>query len=79
MFGFVNKNIFRHLKLEIASANKATKQSKLEVSVYHVNTQEGSPSHFSNKSYTIIIIFADNQFVHVIISNIMRQRLAALG
>ena len=41
--------------------------SQLDVSVYHVNTQEGSPSHFSNKSYTLIIIFADNQFVHVII------------
>ena len=41
--------------------------NKLDVSVYHVNTQEGSPSHFSNKSYTFIIIFADNQFVHVII------------
>ena len=40
---------------------------KLDVSVYHVNTQEGSPSHFSNKSYTLILIFADNQFVHVII------------
>ena len=24
--------------------------NKLDVSVYHVNTQEGSPSHFSNKS-----------------------------
>ena len=42
--------------------------TKLDVlSVHHVNTQEGSPSHFSNKSYTLIIIFADNQFVHVII------------
>ena len=40
---------------------------ELDVSVYHVNTQEGSPSHFSNKSYTLIIILADNQFVHVII------------
>ena len=40
---------------------------KLDASVYHVNTQQGSPSHFSNKSYTLIIIFADNQFVHVII------------
>ena len=40
---------------------------KLNASVYHVNTQEGSPSHFSNKSYTLIIFFADNQFVHVII------------
>ena len=40
---------------------------KLDVSVYHVNTKEGSPSHFSNKSYTLIIILADNQFVHVII------------
>ena len=37
------------------------------ISVYHVNTQEGSPSHFSNKSYTLIIILPDNQFVHVII------------
>ena len=42
-------------------------EDKLDVSVYLVNTQEGSPSHFSNKSYTLIIIFADNQFVHVII------------
>ena len=40
---------------------------KIDASVYHVNTQEGSPSHFSNKSYTLIIFFADNQFVHVII------------
>ena len=40
---------------------------KLDVSVYHVNTQESSPSHFSNKSYILIIILADNQFVHVII------------
>ena len=52
---------------------------KLDVSVYHVNTQEGSPSRFSNKSYTLIIIFADNHFVHVLSSNIMRQRLAASG
>ena len=37
---------------------------KLDVSVYHVNTQVGSPS---NKSYTFIIILADNQFVHVIL------------
>ena len=42
-------------------------KKKLDASVYHVNTQEGSPSHFSNESYTLIIIFADNQFVHVII------------
>ena len=40
---------------------------ELDVSVYHVNTQEGSPSHFSNRSNTLIIIIADNQFVHVII------------
>ena len=40
---------------------------KLEVSVYHVNTQEGSPSHSSNKSDKLILILADNQFVHVII------------
>ena len=39
----------------------------LDASVYNVNTQEGSPSHFSNESYTLITIFADNQFVHVII------------
>ena len=39
---------------------------KLDASVYHVNTQEGSPTHFSNESYTVIIIFADYQFVHVI-------------
>ena len=42
-------------------------RSQLDVNVYHVNTQEGSPSHFPNKSYTLIIIFADNQFVYVII------------
>ena len=42
-------------------------RSQLDVNVYHVNTQEGSPSHFSNKSYTLIIIFANNQFVYVII------------
>ena len=42
-------------------------ETQLDVSVYNVNTQEGSPSHFSNKSYTLIVIFADNQFVHVII------------
>ena len=41
--------------------------NELDVSVYDVNTQEGSPSHVSNRSYTSIIIFADNQFVHVII------------
>ena len=41
--------------------------SKLDVSVYHANTQEGFPSHFSNKSYTLITILADNQFAHVII------------
>ena len=35
--------------------------------VYHVNTQEGSPSHFSNKSFTLIIILPDNQFVNVTI------------
>ena len=40
---------------------------KLDVSVHHVNTQEDSSSHFSNKSYTFIIILTDNQFVHVII------------
>ena len=40
---------------------------KLDASVYHVNTREGPPSHFSNKSYTLIIILPDNQFVHVII------------
>ena len=38
-----------------------------DVNVYHVNTQEGSPSHFSNKSYTLIVILPANQFVHVII------------
>ena len=48
---------------------------KLDVSVYHVNTQEGSPSNFSNKSYTIILIFADNQFVRVIILSIADMRL----
>ena len=31
-----------------------------DVSVYHVNTQEGSPLHFSNKTYTLITILADN-------------------
>ena len=50
-------------KLERASELK----KKLDASVHHGNTQEGSPSHFSNKSYTLIIIFADIQFVHVII------------
>ena len=40
---------------------------ELDVSVHHVNTQEGSPSQFSNKSYTLIIIVAVNQFVHLII------------
>ena len=49
------------------SYKQVSMQIKLDVSVYHVNIQEGSPSHFSNKSYTLIIIFADNQFVHVII------------
>ena len=34
---------------------------KLEVSVYHVNIQEGSPSHFSNKSYTLIKILPDQE------------------
>ena len=42
-------------------------KKKLDVNVYHVNTQKGSPSHFSNKSYTFILFFADNQIVHVII------------
>ena len=44
-------------------------QLNLDVSVYHVNSQEGSPSHFSNKSCQLIIILPDydNQFVHVII------------
>ena len=40
---------------------------KLEVSVYHVNTQEGPPSHFSNKSSKLIKILPDHQIVHVII------------
>ena len=48
-------------------ASKFEKQDKLDLSVYYVNTQEGSPSHFSNRSYTLVIILADNQFVHVII------------
>ena len=46
---------------------KTLKKLDESVYMYHVNTQEGSPSYFSNKSYTLIIIFADNQFVHVII------------
>ena len=49
------------------SGGGRTQEKQLDASVYHVNTQEGSPSYFSNKSYTLIIIFADNQFVHVII------------
>ena len=48
--------------------------------VFTMYTQEGFPSHFSNKSYTLIIILPDNQFVYVILSsNIMRQRLPTLG
>ena len=42
---------------------------KLEVSVYHVNTQEGSPTNFSNKNEQLIKILRDNQFVHVIIES----------
>ena len=48
------------------------KPNKLEESVYHVKHPRRLPSHISNKSYTS----KDNQFVS---SNIMRQRLAALG
>ena len=29
--------------------------------------EEGSPSHFSSKSYQLIKILPDNQFAHVII------------
>ena len=47
------------------TANK--NRLKLDGSVYHVNTQEGSPLTFSKKIYTLIIISPDNQFVHVII------------
>ena len=31
-----------------------------DVSAYHVNTQGGSPLDFSNKTYTLITILADN-------------------
>ena len=41
--------------------------NQLDVSVYHLNTQEGSASHFSNKSYTLIIILSYNRSVHVTI------------
>ena len=39
---------------------------KLEICVYLVNTQECSPTHFSNKSYQLIVILADDRFVHII-------------
>ena len=55
-------------------------REKLDVHIYHVNTQEGSPSNFSNKNCKLFIILPDNQCVHVIIKYyILRQMLAALG
>ena len=58
--------------LQIIVANvvhRVNNAFKLEVSVYHVNTQESSPSKFSNKNYQLIKILPDNQFVHVIIES----------
>ena len=65
--GVSHDTFFTSISVKFIYTKKSIMLKKLDVSVYHVNTQEGSPSHFSNKSYTLIIFFADNQFVHVII------------
>ena len=63
----LNKSTFNNSLPPLLTLKLLHPQGQTRCKCLPCKHQLGSPSHFSNKSYTLIIIFADNQFVHVII------------